>query len=62
MMTKRLVQLFGSVTDCQMAWTREKNNQPSSRGCLSVNRCRHHGLVLSAKVMLVRPQLKKGIF
>ena len=60
-MIKRLVKLFGSVTDCQMAWTREKKkNQPSSLGCLSVNRSRQHGLVLSAKVMLVRPQLKKG--
>ena len=61
-MIKRLVQLFGSVTDCQMAWTREKrNNQPSPLGCLSVNRSRQHGFVPSAKVMLVQPQLKKGI-
>ena len=59
-MIKRLVQLFGSVTDCQKARTTEKNNQPSSLGCLSVNRSRQHGLVLSAEVLVVRPQLKKG--
>ena len=62
MTIKWLVQLFGSVTGCQMAWTREKkNNQTSSLGCFSVNRSRQHGWVLSAIVLLVRPQLKKGI-